>query len=156
MRTEPDTARFAGVSGTGSASVQRSALSGLFLPMMTARQSGPRARPRRRAARCRAVPTAAPGRARPPVPARASDAGTQAAPRHPRQVPGQRGRRVPDARVRHQGHQHDGTDHERLASSRSRSPFTYSFLSTARPAMPPITPGSALSSSESSSGPSVA
>ena len=43
-----------------------------------------------------------------------------------------------------------------LASSRSRSPFTYSSRSTARSAMPSMTPGPAFSSSQSSSGPSVA
>ena len=40
-----------------------------------------------------------------------------------------------------------------LASSRSRSPFTYSSRSTARPAIPSITPGPAFSSSHSSKGP---
>ncbi len=41
-------------------------------------------------------------------------------------------------------------------SSRSRSPFTNLSSSTARSAMPPITPGPACSSSQSSSGPRVA
>jgi hypothetical protein len=43
-----------------------------------------------------------------------------------------------------------------LASSRSRSPFTYCSRSTARSAMPSITPGPACRSSHSSKGPSVA
>ena len=43
-----------------------------------------------------------------------------------------------------------------LASSRSRSPFTNRGSSGARSATPSITPGPALASSHSSSGPSVA
>ena len=43
-----------------------------------------------------------------------------------------------------------------LVSSRSRSPFTYFPASTARSAIPSITPGPAFPSSQSSSEPSVA
>jgi hypothetical protein len=43
-----------------------------------------------------------------------------------------------------------------LASSRSRSPFTYSARSTARSATRSMTPGPACSSSHSSSGPRAA
>ena len=116
MPTEPNAARFAGVSGTRiSVPSSDPAFSGLARPMMTARQSrsscsGPgRAQhdvlqflQRLRAERVPPVP-ARPLRRRHPGPR----------PRHQGQVPGQRDDHLPDVRVRHQGHQHDDADHER-------------------------------------------
>ena len=103
--TEPNAARFAGVSGTRiSVPSSDPAFSGLVradddrppVPVLMLR-------PTTRAARCPAVPPAAPGRARSASPrsARCRRRHPGPRPRHQRQVPGQRDHRVPDARVRH-------------------------------------------------------
>ena len=159
MPTEPNTARFAGVSGTRiSVPSSDPALSGLFLPMMTARQSRSSCSAQEaRSTMSRSSSSGSGPSALRQSPHARSDAGTQArAHGTPARSPASAvtaslmpasGTRVISTTARIMN---------ALASSRSRSPFTYSFLSTARPAMPPITPGPALSSSQSSSGPSVA
>ena len=157
--TEPYMARFAGVSGTRiSVPSTAPAFSGLFLPMMTARQS-------RSWCSCHEARSTT---------SRSSSSGS--GPSAFRQSPsarsdaGAHGRahgtsaRSPASAVTASRTPAPGTSvsstmtriMNALASSRSRSPFTYSSRSTARSAMPSITPGPACSSSHSSSGPSVA
>ena len=159
MPTEPNMARFAGVSGTRiSVPSSDPAFSGLFLPMMTARQSRSScsAHEARSTMSCSSSSGSGPSAFRQSPSAR-SDAGAQArAHGTPARSPASA---ITASRMPASGTSVISTTARimnALASSRSRSPFTYSSRSTARSAIPSITPGPACSSSHSSSGPSVA
>ncbi len=157
--TEPGTARFAGVSGTRiSVPSMDPAFSGLFRPVMTARQS------RSSCSRCDARSTmsrssssgSGPSAFRQSPIARA-DAGAQG------RAHGTRARSpasaVTASRTSASGIRVISTMTRimnALARSRSRSPFTNWRRSTAPSATWPMTPGPARSSSHSSKGPSVA
>ena len=156
MPTVPKNALFAGVSGTRS-SVPSSdpALSGLLFPIVTA-PGQPRSRCSRQAwpsTRSRSSPRGTGPSAFRQSPAARADAG-----RHGR-AHGTRARSPASAAItspmRASGMSVIKTITRimnALASSLSRSPFTNRAPSGARPAIPPATPGPALSSS----GPSVA
>ena len=159
MPTDPYMARFAGVSGTRiTVPSSDPALSGLSRPTVTARQS--RSSCSCHAARstmaCSSSSGSGPSAFRQSPSARSDaachgrDQGTIA--RSPASA-------VTASRTPAPGSSVISTITRIMnaaVSSRSRSPFTNSGRSTARPAMPSITPGPAFASSHSSSGPSVA
>ena len=157
--TEPYMARFAGVSGTRiSVPSIAPVFSGLFPPMMTARQSRSSCSCHEaRSTTSRSSSSGSGPSAFRQSPSARSDAGTHG------RAHGTRAR-SPASAITASRTPAPGTSvistmtriMNALASSRSRSPFTYSSRSTARSAIPSITPGPACSSSHSSSGPSVA
>jgi hypothetical protein len=157
--TEPNAARFAGVSGTRiSVPSSDDTFSGLSRPVMTARQSR----------------SSCPAQDAPSTIARSSSSGS--GPRAFRQSPSARSDAGTQARAHGTGARSPASAMSAsrtpapgmsvistmtrimnaLASSRSRSPFTYLPRSTARSAIPSTTPGPACSPSLSSSGPRVA
>jgi hypothetical protein len=157
--TEPNAARFAGVSGTRiSVPSSDPVVSGLSLPVMTARQSRSwcSCQEARSTMSCSSSSGSGPSAFRQSPHARA-DAGTQDRAHGTRT-------RSPARAVTASRTSASGTRviktitriMNALVSRRSRSPFTYCSRSTARSATCSITPGPARCSSHSSSGPSVA
>ena len=145
--TEPNAARFAGVSGTRiSVPSSDPAFSGLFLPMMTARQSRSScSRHDARSTMSRSSSSGSGPSAFRQSPSARADAGTHGrahgtSARSPASA-------VTASRMPAPGISVISTITRimnALASSRSRSPFTNSGRSTARSAIPSITPGPAF------------
>jgi hypothetical protein len=157
--TEPNAFRFAGVSGTRiSVPSSDPAFSGRDRPMMTARQSRSSCscHDARSTMSCSSSSGSGPSAfrqspsARSDAAAHGRDHGTSA--RSPASA-------AATSLIRASGMSVISTSTRIMnaaASSLSRSPFTNSGRSAARSAIPSITPGPAFSSSQSSSGPSVA
>ncbi len=157
--TEPNVARFAGVSGTRiSVPSMDPAFSGRSRPMFTARQSRSwcSAHDARSTMSRSSSSGSGPSALRQSPHARSDAAAHGLAHGTPARSPASA---MITSRMPASGSSVISTSTRimnALASSRSRSPFTNSGRSTARSATWPITPGPAFSSSHSSNGPSVA